>query len=345
MASTNRDGDKEISQTSPPKWQLLVKEIRLLLQGSVRLLANFKKMGKAKFTEENAEDRLVKLNETWNRCEALNLELELLLPDAERSACPFVAQEEFARAEDEYWAARDFLREIIKSFQSPQTSGSSDGTQEGFSRGLARLPTIALPKFSGEYTEWPSFRDLFTSLVIGNATLSDTTRLQYLQSAVEGQAAETIAHITITEANFGPAWALLTQEFENKRAIVSAHLRDLLTLPPMAGVSATELRRLRAPINRALSLLANLGRPTEHWDDIIVALTTMKLDPELMEEWELSLGVSTDPPSYATLDQFMKTRIRSLEASRPAQEAAAPERTKDAKSSSGSTRAVPVYGI
>ena len=77
---------------SPPRWQLLVKEIRLLLQGSVRLFANFKKMGKAKFTQENAEDRLMKLTETWARCEALNLELELLLPDAERSACPFVAR-------------------------------------------------------------------------------------------------------------------------------------------------------------------------------------------------------------------------------------------------------------
>ena len=78
----------------------------------------------------------------------------------------------------------DFLRDVIKSFQSPPTSGSSEGTNGGYSRGLARLPPIALPKFSGEYTEWPSFRDLFTSLVIGNATLSFTTRLQYLHSAV-----------------------------------------------------------------------------------------------------------------------------------------------------------------
>ena len=251
MAPTPRDGDKEDTTTSAPIWQSLVKEIRLLLQGSVRLLGNFKKMGRAKFTDENAEDRLAKLNETWARCEALNLELELLLPDAERTACPFIAQEEFIRAEEEYWAARDFLREVIKSFQSPRMSGSSEGTIEGLSRGLARLPPIALPKFSGEYTEWTSFRDLFKSLVIGNATLSDTTRLQYLQSAVKGQAAETITHITITEANFGSAWALLTQEFENKRAIVSAHLPNLLTLPPMAAASAEELQRLRAPTNRA----------------------------------------------------------------------------------------------
>ena len=243
-----------------------------------------------------------------------HLELELLLPDAERSACPFVAQQEFVRAEDEYWTARDFIREVIKSFQSPPTSGSSEGTNEGSSRGLAHLSPIALPKFAGEYTEGPSFRDLFTSLVIGNATLSDTTRLQYLHSAVEGPAAETIAHITITEANFGTAWALMAQEYENTRAIVSAHLRDLLILPPMAGASAAELKRLRAPTNRALSLLANLGRPTEHWNDVIVALTAMKLDPELLEEWELSLGVSTDPPSYAELDKFMRTRIRSLDA-------------------------------
>ena len=89
MAPTTGSMSKDDEGTStPPRWQSLVKEIRLLLQGSVRLLANFKKMGKAKFTEENAEDRLNKLNETWARCEALNLELELLLPDAERMECP-----------------------------------------------------------------------------------------------------------------------------------------------------------------------------------------------------------------------------------------------------------------
>ncbi|XP_076684125.1 uncharacterized protein LOC143377089 [Andrena cerasifolii] len=218
----------------------------------------------------------------------------------------------------------------------PPPTGTSEPTSGEPSKGLARLPHIASPKFSGAYTEWPSFRDLFTSLDIGNATLSNATRLQYLQSAVEGQAAETIAHITITEANFGTAWSLLTQKFENKRAIVSAHLRDLLTLPLMTGASAAELQRLRAITNQALSLLANL----EHWDDIIVTLTTMKLDPELMEEWELSLGVSTDALSYAELDRFMKARIQSVDAARPAKEHAIPDRSQTGKSSRGSVARV-----
>ena len=69
----------------------------------------------------------------------------------------------------------------------------------------------------------------------------------------------------------------------------------------------------------------------------------MKLDPELMEEWELSLGVSTDPPppppSYAELDRFMKAQIRALDAARLTKQATAPE-SKAAKSSRSSVARV-----
>ena len=37
----------------------------------------------------------------------------------------------------------------------------------------SRLPDITLPKFKGSYLEWPTFRDLFQSLIFNNSNLSN----------------------------------------------------------------------------------------------------------------------------------------------------------------------------
>ena len=80
---------------------------------------------------------------------------------------------------------------------------------------------------------------------------------------------------------------------------------------------------MRDTSNRSLALLANLGCPTTHWDDIVIAELTLKLDSEVLEEWELSLGASTDLPTYDMLDRFLESRIRSREATQAAEEAKA----------------------
>lgn len=45
------------------------------------------------------------------------------------------------------------------------------------------LPRIQLPQFSGRYEDWPPFRDLFTSLITNDQSISDVARLHYLKRA------------------------------------------------------------------------------------------------------------------------------------------------------------------
>ncbi|XP_011882146.1 PREDICTED: uncharacterized protein LOC105569910, partial [Vollenhovia emeryi] len=49
-----------------------------------------------------------------------------------------------------------------------------------------KLPDITLPEFNGNYPEWPTFRDLFKSLILENARLSDVERLHYLRGCLKG---------------------------------------------------------------------------------------------------------------------------------------------------------------
>lgn len=51
-----------------------------------------------------------------------------------------------------------------------------------------KLPVIDIPKFSGDYSEWLSFCDAFSSLVHTNRSLNNIQKFQYLRSALMGSA-------------------------------------------------------------------------------------------------------------------------------------------------------------
>ncbi|GBO07643.1 hypothetical protein AVEN_203949-1 [Araneus ventricosus] len=51
-----------------------------------------------------------------------------------------------------------------------------------------KLPSISLPKFSGQYAEWLSFNSQFVTLIDNNKQLSDSQKLYYLQSSLTGNA-------------------------------------------------------------------------------------------------------------------------------------------------------------
>ena len=43
----------------------------------------------------------------------------------------------------------------------------------------AKLPKISMPKFSGEYMEWIPFRDIYSSLVHNNDSLTKVQKFYY----------------------------------------------------------------------------------------------------------------------------------------------------------------------
>ncbi|XP_063392468.1 uncharacterized protein LOC134677967 [Cydia fagiglandana] len=56
-------------------------------------------------------------------------------------------------------------------------------------RGI-KLPTIQIPKFSGQYEEWLEFHDLFVSLIHEHKAISDIQKFHYLRASLEGAAAQ-----------------------------------------------------------------------------------------------------------------------------------------------------------
>lgn len=50
------------------------------------------------------------------------------------------------------------------------------------------------------------------------------------------------------------------------------------------------------------------------WDDLLIYIVVKKVDKETSEEWERTLGSSTEPPSFKDLKQFILARTRTLQA-------------------------------
>ncbi|XP_043267664.1 uncharacterized protein [Venturia canescens] len=160
------------------------------------------------------------------------------------------------------------------------------------------LPKIELPSFSGEYTQWIPFRDLFTSLVINNRALSDVERMHYLRASTTGEAAKLIASMAIEADSFSTAWETLTERYQNDRVLVTSHLDTLFKTAVIAPRSARDLHALVHSVTESYNSLRVLGAPIEHWDWVLVYLIARRLDPGTREAWELRTGQSKVPPSF-----------------------------------------------
>lgn len=92
-----------------------------------------------------------------------------------------------------------------------------------------KLPRVTIPKFEGDYFNWINFKELFTSMVIENKSLSEAQRMQMLKtSLVEGGEAEgLIKDLNLAPNSFKTAWERLKKRYENEKVIVNKYLKKV----------------------------------------------------------------------------------------------------------------------
>ncbi|KMQ84755.1 gag-pol polyprotein precursor, partial [Lasius niger] len=198
--------------------------------------------------------------------------------------------------------------------KAPSTHSDSQTTSVPVFFHHARLPRIDIPKFSGSPADWLSFKDLFSSLILANPTLTSVEKLQYLKTSLTGSASHLLKNTTLTADNFQKAWDALIAFYENKRLLVNAALHSLVTLKRMTKESASEMEQLYTSIMQIYRTLETLHRPVETWDDFLVFIATQRLDSESVKTWEHHLGSSKEPPTWKQFSEFLITRLLSLQA-------------------------------
>ena len=191
---------------------------------------------------------------------------------------------------------------IEKSQSEPTTNlqanlDNSIGSSHSRENIKVKLPKLSLPSFDGDITQWTSFWESFSSTIHECSSLADIDKFKYLQQALKGHAAETIAGLPISNRNYHEALELLQKRYGNKQIIISKYVETLIGLPTIE--SSNDLHKLRCLFDKTEATVRSLrgvGVSEDNYGTILTPIIMAKVPSELRiiisrnlsEEWDLT---------------------------------------------------------
>ncbi|XP_075151482.1 uncharacterized protein LOC142225579 [Haematobia irritans] len=210
------------------------------------------------------------------------------------------------------------LREILLDQSPPNASPVPQSTTShhihvpeapnGF-----KLPPCEIPTFTGDFSAWPTFRDIFKAVCLNNPRLSSVEKLFHLNQRTRGEAHDIVSKFPLTNDNFEIAWNNLSARYENQRVLVNIQLKNLFGLPPITSESGTALKKLQRDMNTCISLLKQYNIQVDTWDPIFTFICSNRLPDSTLTLWEQTLSDKTVIPKWAELDDFLTNRHKTLE--------------------------------
>ncbi|XP_067208518.1 uncharacterized protein [Linepithema humile] len=305
---------------------------KLLIQKRTSLKAQItnlsKLLQKGRYDKSALKLRMIRVTELYHAYEEYNDELILLDPSDSHT-------DEFAHIQERYYSLAGKIEELTSSNTSNAVAGTSNAIA-GPSNAIAgssndtiqhnnanaivvtrpriKLPEASLPNFDGRYENWLSFKNTFLAMIDIRTDLSDIEKLQYLQSALTGEAANKIKILSIIGSNYAKAWELLKRAYEVKRILISRHLSSLLNLPTLERETTDGLSRLADDAQQHVASLAALG--INVGSEILVNLLESKLPRNTAEKWEESLSRDEFPKVDELYEYLYKTAVRVSKRSR-----------------------------
>lgn len=258
------------------------------------------------------ESRFSKFEQLYDEFNALQTEIELL------SDNPDDAYADRFKFEENYHNLVATARKVISAEQEQRqhdkaSAGSVSGSEVtgGTKNNFIRLPKIDLPRFDGSYQCWLEYRDTFLSLIHNNNNIDNINKFHYLRASLKGQAAEIIKNIDFRNDNYGLAWDLLCERYDNSRLLINNHVKALFNAEPITNESSTALRRLVDVTNKNIRALTLLKEPTR--DTLIIYLMTSKLDNTTNRDWEEYRNSLDNSPTLLQFCTFMNNKADLLE--------------------------------
>ena len=175
-------------------------------------VSDLEELGAANITLEAAETVVGLLDGLWAKFEAQH---ELIIEHLEDA----FAESEYNStrvansARVTYITQRSLLLNHVRKLKVKEPSSASK-TEGNESSGKPSLPRLKISSFSGAFEDWPTFRDLFQSIVGSNSSLSAIEKFHYLKTCLEGPAKELLIQpLAMTEDYYPRAWELLSERY------------------------------------------------------------------------------------------------------------------------------------
>ncbi|XP_076225075.1 uncharacterized protein LOC116434182 [Nomia melanderi] len=201
--------------------------------------------------------RLEANTQLFDNFNKIQTKIEMMVIGTDAEAAHTSEREAFETA---YFDLIDEVETHIKKFNvrdRRETPVSPATTSNGIIN--VRLPTMQLPLFDGNYSDWIKFRDTFTALIHENESLSDVQRFHYLNSSLKGAVARVIQSLGISEANYNLASELLRSRYENSTNLKRYHVNPIIDLKPVHKQTEVALREFIDDITSHRNALRSLG--------------------------------------------------------------------------------------
>ncbi|XP_055685665.1 uncharacterized protein LOC129791530 [Lutzomyia longipalpis] len=176
-----------------------------------------------------------------------------------------------------------------------------------------KLDVIKIQPFSGDYTEWKTFKDLFESIIGNDDTLTKSEKMQYLKTLIVGEAQPIIESLKVCDENYDVAWTILSKEFDSAAPIVASYMKDFFALPAVASASVQGIQNLQRKSNSILQALDAMEVTSR--DPFIIYSILQKLDEETRALW--AGKVKENCPTWEQFNEFLVERSFQLRMSLP----------------------------
>ncbi|XP_064292696.1 uncharacterized protein LOC135309931 [Plodia interpunctella] len=279
---------------------------------------NYKKSPKDRITIPYLEIRLEQLEQQWAQFHSTHTNLISTVKESELQNSDYYKNSIYDEVEDQYIEYKTELKQAL--FQITRCTGTITQLECGNSgnsntKVKLKLPEIKIPIFTGKYTEWQTFRDLFLGLVHNNNSLDDAQKFYYLKGHLKGDAEQLLRNVQVTADSYSCSWEKLERMYNNKKYLASGILNRLLNQKALINESSCDIKNLVSTTSDCLASMKNLGVDVASWDILVIHIISQKLDKDTRKAWELK--VSSDPsdalPTYEQFVEFLTGRFRGLE--------------------------------
>ncbi|XP_063617915.1 uncharacterized protein LOC134790862 isoform X2 [Cydia splendana] len=199
-------------------------------------------------------------------------------------------------------AQLDSIINVIRLRDNPQVSATSS-SENGVSvkSENLKLPRVVIKTFTGKYTEYYEFTNMFTAMIDKCTSFSAVQKLYYLKGFLSDEPLDLIKNLPLEDNSYPEALRLLKERYDNKVRITQEHVNTLLDMPTITRSNVTNLRNFISVVKQHLAALQNLGEPVDKWDAIIICILSKKIDLPTYRAFQLERDNNVSP----TVKEFL----------------------------------------
>jgi hypothetical protein len=123
---------------------------------------------------------------------------------------------------------------------------------------LAKLPRLKITPFKGAAADWVRFENMFLTQV-DSRPISEEEKFGYLLESVVPRLRDRISNLKPSSVGYKTAWDRLKKEYGQTRALISAHLDEIINLPTIRGTNHEKIQEFYDKLSRNFDALQTLG--------------------------------------------------------------------------------------